>query len=115
MEPEPPWGGTHVVEERNNTNSSARGRGEPVHAVTLTNREDLQVSGVLHVDSFDDRQIVLATDLGTLTIQGQDLQIRQLDLESGRFAVEGVVNALNYSVGNQRERKGQGFLERLLR
>lgn len=104
-----------MTEERQ-VNQTLGTRGEARHHVSLSDREELQVSGVLHVDSFDDRQIVLATDLGTLTIQGEDLQIRQLDLESGRFAVEGIINALNYSVGSQRgNRKGQGFLERLLR
>ena len=106
-----------MAEERKTGSASGRVDGEHAHQVTLTNREELRVSGVLHVDSFDDRQIVLATDLGTLTIQGEDLQIRQLDLESGRFAVEGIVNALSYAMGGKRDRKGkgQGFLERLLR
>lgn len=85
------------------------------HQVSLVDRESLQVTGVLHVDSFDDRQIVLATDLGSLTIQGEDLQIRQLDLERGHFAVEGIINGLAYASGNQRARKSQGLLERLLR
>src|SRR5690606_6049697 len=72
---------------------------ESVHEVLLHNREHLRVKGVLHVESFDDRQIVLDTDLGTLTIEGEDLQIKQLDLEAGDFAVAGLVSALTYSVG----------------
>lgn len=87
------------------------------HEVILTNREKLRVRGVLHVDSFDDRQIVLDTDLGTLTVQGEDLQIRQLDLESGDFAVDGVVTALVYTAARARDARGKarGLLERLLR
>lgn len=103
-------------EERQGTiHPAGLSKREARHQVNLADREELQVTGVLHVDSFDDREIVLATDLGTLTVQGEDLQIRQLDLESGRFAVEGTINSLTYAVGNQRARKGQGLLERLLR
>ena len=86
-------------------------------AVILKNREKLHVRGVLHVESFDDRQIVLDTELGTLTVQGEDLQIRQLDLESGEFAVEGLVSSLAYSAPRARDARGKAksFLERLLR
>lgn len=91
--------------------------GDGAHEVVLKNREQLRIRGVLHVESFDDRQIVLDTDLGTLTIEGEDLQIRQLDLEAGDFMVDGLVSALNYAVGGQRDNraKGKGLLERLLR
>lgn len=84
------------------------------HMITVTNREQILVTGVLHVESFDDRQIVLDTDLGTLTMNGEDLSIKQLNLEEGSFAVEGLLTSLQYSVGKGR-RRGQGLLERLLR
>lgn len=104
-----------MAEERNFGPQGAGGQRDNAHQVQVRNREQVQVSGVLHVDSFDDRQIVLDTDLGTLTIQGEDLQIKQLDLESGKFAVTGLVSGLNYSAGIDRERRGKGFFERLLR
>lgn len=86
------------------------------HEVVLTNRERLRIRGVLHVDSFDERQIVLDTDLGTLTIQGEDLQIRQFDLESGDFAVDGTVTSLVYAARARDTRgRARGLLERLLR
>lgn len=90
---------------------------ESTHEVLLHNREHLRVKGVLHVESFDDRQIVLDTDLGTLTIEGEDLQIKQLDLEAGDFAVAGLFSALSYSVGGARDLRGKGksLIERLLR
>lgn len=104
-----------MAEDRGMGPDNGGRRRDGVHELQLVNREQLRVSGVLHVDSFDDHQIVLNTDLGTLTIAGQDLQIKQLDLESGRFAVEGLLTAINYSAGSQRDRRGKGFLERLLR
>ncbi|MEX2356348.1 MAG: sporulation protein YabP [Thermaerobacterales bacterium] len=90
---------------------------ESVHEVVLKNREELRVRGVLHVESFDDRQIILDTDLGTLTIEGEDLEIKQLDLEAGNFSVSGLVAGLTYSMAGQRQNqgRGKGFFERLLR
>ena len=78
------------------------------HQLTLRAREEATITGVVRVTSFDDRQIVLGTQMGTLTITGHDLQIRQLDLGQGSFRVEGTVDSLTYSTGGGRRGRGQG-------
>lgn len=89
--------------------------GKP-HEVTVVNRETAHVTGVLHVDSFDDHAIVLDTDLGTLTMTGQDLQIKQLDLEEGRFSVEGLIHSVEWSVGRGKQKeRAKGFLARMIK
>lgn len=88
------------------------------HALQITNREQVQVQGVLAVESFDDQEIILETDMGQLTLRGEELQIKQLDLESGRFAVEGLISACIYSTPRQRgtrQPRSRSFLERLLK
>ncbi len=87
------------------------------HNVTLRAREEAVVSGVVHVTSFDDRQIVLGTQMGTLTITGHELQIRELDLGQGSFRVQGGIDALVYSAGGKgrgRREGHAGVLRRLL-
>lgn len=93
---------------------SAQGR----HNLQLVDREQMTVTGVTAVESYDDKQIIMETHLGTLTLKGEDLNIKQLDLESGRFAVEGHVNSIVYSTtrgGKVRQGRKRSFLERLLR
>lgn len=88
------------------------------HSLSITNREQAQVMGVLAVESFDDEEIVLETDLGMLTLRGEELSIKQLDLESGRFAVDGYILSCVYSAPKARgvrAPKARGFLERLLK
>lgn len=86
------------------------------HEVVLTNREKLTIKGVNNVDSFDEKEIILQTDLGVLSLKGENLQIKQLDLEQGCFAVEGLITSLQYSVSGRDIRdRGKGFLERLLK
>jgi len=85
------------------------------HEVMISNRDNTTISGVLNVDSFDDNVIVLDTDLGTLTLRGQDLHIKQLDLDQGTFSVEGLVVSLEYTSGASRREQGRSFLERLLK
>lgn len=88
------------------------------HSLQIANREQITVDGVVAVDSFDDEEIMLETEMGTLTLKGEELHIKQLDLETGRFAAEGFLHSCLYSMprgrGN-RSAKGRSLLERLLK
>jgi sporulation protein YabP len=92
-------------------------RGLSDHEVHIINRESITVKGVLHVESSDDQEIALDTEMGLLTVRGEDLQIKSLNLEDGSFALEGNINALQYTQGgsSRSKAKGKSFLERLLR
>lgn len=81
------------------------------HALTLTERSRLSMTGVTEVVSFDENTVVLHTALGTLTVQGSDLQLKTLSLDGGQVAVDGSVCALIY----EDPRPEGGWLRRLLR
>ncbi len=83
------------------------------HTVTLTNRAQLSIEGVQHVENFDDDVILLSTDLGILTIKGRKLHIHQLDLDSGHFIAEGDIDSLVYS--RKKSVKAEGVWSRLWR
>lgn len=71
------------------------------HKLVLTDRKTLTMTGVSEVVSFDEMCVVLRTCLGTLTVQGRDLQLRQLSLEGGQVEVDGTVAALIYEEPKQ--------------
>lgn len=82
---------------------------EPLpHRLTLSERSKLTVTGVTEVVSFDDTLVTLQTALGTLSIQGSQLQMKTLSLEGGQVDVEGSIFALGY----EEPRQG-GWLRRL--
>lgn len=66
------------------------------HKLTLQQREELTMTGVTEVVSFDDGAIILKTHLGTLTVLGQDLVLKTLSLEGGQVAVHGQIHSLSY-------------------
>ena len=81
------------------------------HKLSLNERKNLTMTGVTEVVSFDDTSVVLRTGLGTLLVQGNQLQLKTLSLEGGQVEVNGSIAALTYE-----EPKPQGtWLERLLR
>lgn len=94
------------------------GRPTGSHSLQVINREQVVVTGVTAVDAFDEEEILLETELGGLTLRGEELHIRQLDLESGKFAVDGYITSMVYTAprqGGRRSTKGRSFLERLLK
>ena len=75
------------------------------HRVMLEEREQLVISGVEEVESFDENTILLTTARGPLEIQGEGLHIEKLSLDGGDLRVEGRVDALIYT-SEGRERGG---------
>lgn len=79
------------------------------HKLTLNERRQLTMTGVSEVVSFDDTTVVLRTELGALTIQGHDLQLKNLSQEGGQVAVDGTVSGLIY----EEPRQSGNWLSRL--
>ena len=55
----------------------------------LENREALSLSGVLDILGFEDTNLLVRTELGDLNIDGNDLRVKELSLESGRLLLQG--------------------------
>ena len=85
--------------------------GRMSHHLILEDRENLTVSGVEEVESFDENTIVMETAQGLLIVRGEGLHIEKLSLDGGDMKVEGMVESLSYE--ESRQRRG-GFLSRLL-
>ena len=85
------------------------------HHILLEGREQLTVSGVEEVESFDENTIVLDTDMGLLTIKGKDLHVSRLTLEKGEIDIEGQADSLVYSSSESFKKTGQSLLSRLFK
>ena len=78
------------------------------HGLRLEGREWMAVTGVRDVSGFDENTVLLQTDLGELSIRGEQLHIDRIDLESGNLELRGKVRELSYD-----EPARGGFLSRL--
>ncbi|RAL23182.1 sporulation protein YabP [Thermoflavimicrobium daqui] len=86
------------------------------HEVILKDRNILEVSGVLSVESFDSEEFLLQTDCGFLGIRGQELHIKNLDLEQGFVTIEGHFVEFSYlETSLPRADKSKGIWSRLFR
>ena len=85
-----------------------------IQNVILENREKLSISGVLDVLSFDDQIVILETELGLLTVKGEDLRINKLSLDTSDLIIDGNINSLSYSEKDVQEKSG-GFLNKIFK
>ncbi len=69
----------------------------------LENRKKLNISGITDVDSFDEKTISLYTQLGELTIQGRELHIDSMSVETGDMTITGDIWAIVYG---DKDKKG---------
>ena len=82
-----------------------------LHSLNLTDREKLTLTGISEVVTFDEQTVILRTDLGDLTVQGQLLQLKELNPQGGSVCIRGQIDAISYDQG----REAQGWLGRLFR
>lgn len=84
------------------------------HMVNLVDRERLNMTGIVDVFSFNEEVIELETVDGYLDIDGVDLHIVKMNLDSGELIVEGRVVGLNYEDQTPTKKKGS-VLSKLFR
>ncbi len=88
------------------------------HKLIINNRQFSEISGVLHVDSFDDEEIVVETELGLMALRGEELDIKELNLDEKVLSVEGIILEVSYfEDSGQRgaKQKGKSILGKIFR
>ena len=86
-----------------------------VQNIVLENREKLSVSGVNGVLSFDDQVVLVDTELGLLTVKGENIRINKLSLDTSEVIIEGEISCLNYSQKNQEKSSGTSLLSKIFK
>ncbi len=81
--------------------------------IVIQNREKSVITGVEDILSFDDELVIVKTDLGMLTLKGENLKMNKLNLENNELIVEGRASAIAYSDAVQN--KKQGFMNKIFK
>ena len=78
-----------TMDERKTINTSV------IQNLILENRGKLSISGVLDVLSFDDQVVIVETELGLLTVKGENLRINKLSIDTS-VVPPYLITLLNY-------------------
>ena len=79
------------IEERKTINTGV------IQNLILENRGKPSISGVNDVLSFDDQVVIVETELGLLTVKGENIRVNKLSLDTSEVVLEGTISYLAYS------------------
>lgn len=81
----------------------------------LENREKLNITGVIDVESFNDESVIVDTEMGVLIVRGEDLHISKLNLDNSELSVEGDIISCEYADREGGKSKGMGFFGKMFK
>lgn len=86
-----------------------------IQNIILENREKLNISGVRDVLSFDDQIIIVETELGLLTIKGENLKINKLNIDTSDITLDGEIISLSYSNSDPMRKNTTSFIGKIFK
>jgi sporulation protein YabP len=84
-------------------------KGGARHHVSMDRRENVLITGVLDVMSFDEEAVVCETEMGILMLRGMNLHVSKLNLDEGELEIDGEIENLSYE-DSASFSKGKGSL-----
>ena len=72
------------------------------------------ITGVQEIHSFNENEVLLLSEAGKILLKGEQLHVRNLNLEKGDAEVEGRVDSLSYLTRNA-HKKDESILKRMFR
>lgn len=85
------------------------------HYVKLEQRENVFITGVNDVISFNEDMIVIDTQMGVLVIGGQNLHVNKLNLDDGELCIDGEINSLSYENDNGFNKSKTSFFSKIFK
>ncbi|HLS20493.1 MAG TPA: sporulation protein YabP [Bacillota bacterium] len=90
--------------------------GQPVtkeHEMKMINRSELELTGVKEIDSFDHAEFLIETVMGYLIVRGDNLQLKNLDVNEGLLNITGTIHDITYL--DDHMEKAKGFFSKLFK
>ena len=98
-----------TMDERKTINTSV------IQNLILENRGKLSISGVLDVLSFEHQVVRVETELGLLTVKGENLRINKLSIDTSEVIVEGDISSLTYSDSKTLEKSKGSLISKIFK
>lgn len=85
------------------------------HSITLNERKNIVITGVKKIDSFDDEEFLLESNMGFIVIKGEELEIVKLDTYQGNVSIKGLINSLSYMESLNKKEKEDSIFNKLFK
>ena len=85
------------------------------HNVSIIDRNVVNITGVNKIESFDNEEFLLETNMGYIIIKGEELEIIKLDTYQGNVSIKGKINSLAYMEGTNKKEKEDNLFSKLFK
>ena len=79
------------------------------HGISINERKMIYITGVNKIESFDEEEFLLDTNMGYLAIKGSSLEIVRLDTKDGVVSIKGNVDSFAYFENIKKNSKSSIF------
>lgn len=79
------------------------------HGISINERKMIYITGVNKIESFDEEEFLLDTNMGYLAIKGNSLEIVRLDTKDGVVSIKGNVDSFAYFENMKKNSKSSIF------
>ena len=84
------------------------------HGISINERKVMNITGVSKIESFDEEEFLLETNMGFLAIKGSNLEIVRLDTKDGMLSIKGTIDSMSYFDSLKKNNKSS-FVEKLFK
>ena len=84
------------------------------HGISINERKIVYITGVSKIESFDEEEFLLETNMGYLALKGSSLEIIKLDTKDGIISIKGSIDSFAYFDSMKKSGKSS-FLEKLFK
>ena len=85
------------------------------HNINITQRRNINLTGVKKIESFDETEFLLQTNMGYMLIKGNSLEIIKLDTYQGDVAIKGKIDSLSYLESTNKKEKTESIFSKLFK
>lgn len=82
--------------------------------ISINERKSIVITGVKKIESFDNEEFLLNTNLGAMLLKGANLEMIKLDTLEGNVSIKGKINSLQYLDSNEKS-KDTGLFNKLFK
>lgn len=84
------------------------------HEIKVTDRNIISLSGIKKIESFDNEEFLMQSNMGVILLKGERLEIIKLDTHDGNVKIKGKLNSFAY-IENIKKNKEESLIAKLFK
>lgn len=85
------------------------------HNISINQRKNMNITGVKKIENFDENEFLLETNMGYISIKGNNLEIIKLDTYQGNVSIKGKIDSFIYIENSNKKEKNEGIFSKLFK